>query len=139
MNSCYYRSPASVVPHQLNANNELHKIIIKRNEVLNKPGGGKLEVYIKHNHCTVIILILTIISQVTYRKCLNIVLESIKEKLLSFLSMSPKGDKGLEAITEYSDSRQKEQYKSYGLLLSSCHIKKSELATDKTECVRTEQ
>ncbi|XP_019848903.1 PREDICTED: serine/arginine repetitive matrix protein 1-like [Amphimedon queenslandica] len=108
------KSPASAVPHQLNANNEWHKIIMKRNEVLKK-NGGKLEA--------------------TYRKCLDIVLKSIREKLLSFLSMSPKEEEGPAAVTESSDSKQKEQYKSYGLLLSSCHIKKSELATDRIEYV----
>ncbi|XP_019851296.1 PREDICTED: transcription factor SFL2-like [Amphimedon queenslandica] len=108
------KSPPSAVPQQLNANNEWHKIIIKRNEVLKK-NGGKLEA--------------------TYRKCLDIVLKSIREKLLSFLSMSPKEEEGPAAVTESSDSKQKEQYKSYGLLLSSCHIKKSELATDRIEYV----
>ena len=128
---CVFRSTASAVPHQLNANNEWHKIIIKRNEVLKK-SGGKLEVIMI---IAVLHLFLQSFSQVTYKKCLNIILESIREKLISFLSMSIEEGKGLAAITEYSDSRQKEQYKSYGLLLSSCHIKKSELGTEKIEYV----
>lgn len=77
-----------------------------------------------------------ILIQDAYKKCLDIVLKSMRQKLISFLSIQAQEDTSkLAIVTEFSDSQQKEQYKSYGLLLSSCGTRQSKVTSEKTEMV----
>ena len=66
-----------------------------------------------------------------YNQCIDVVLDSMKDKLREFLTGPDKIDTSGNTTSE---TKQKEQYKSYGLLLSACKIRdKKETAMDQAK------